>query len=97
MAKFTTPCWLERDRCELLVHVTFTMTPVIPATWDSPAEGGEIEITSAIFAGDEIELTPAEQDQLCDWIASEDWSDEPDTDHMRDARRDYLLTHGDML
>ena len=29
---------------ELVATVEFTATPVVPATWDDPAEGGEVEV-----------------------------------------------------
>lgn len=29
------------------IEFSFTATPVVPATWDDPAEGGEIEISNA--------------------------------------------------
>lgn len=35
------------DGTETKVTVEFTMTPAIPATWDDPAEGGEVEIVKA--------------------------------------------------
>ena len=29
---------------ELVATIEFTATPVVPATWDDPAEGGEVEV-----------------------------------------------------
>ena len=33
---------------ELVATVEFTATPVVPATWDDPAEGGEVEVLGVV-------------------------------------------------
>ena len=36
---------------DIVLDVEFTATPYIPATWDDPAEGGEIEVQDIYLEG----------------------------------------------
>lgn len=91
---------IERDGVEIEVEVEFDATPLIPATWDDPAEGGEIELSEVTVGGEPIDppLTDAEAEKLETWCAENleyaDFDDGPDPDDLRDARRDDLLTGG---
>lgn len=67
----------ERDD-ETEVTVEYTISPVIPATWYEPAEGGEVEIVRVTDAdGVEIKWTDDEDEKWCSWIAeNHDFSDD---------------------
>lgn len=66
-------------RREIELRVTYSMTPVVPATYWQPAEGGEIEIVSIKHDGREITLSDEEEEVLYE-IACErsarDWDDD---------------------
>ena len=71
MTRFTFDTTIERGDDELEVHVTYTCTPFIAATYWQPAEGGEVEVEKAVFIGVDAAsmpapLTDAEYDKLTD-------------------------------
>jgi len=76
----------ERNETEVEVAVTYTCTPFIAATHEQPAEGGEVEITSAIEASDDP-LTEDELERIYDDACGRAQSDmaEEDAD-----RQDYM-------
>lgn len=82
--KWTT---IVRGDEELEINVEFTATPMIPATWFDPAEGGEIEITAVFLDGVAISppLTDAEESKVLDYLY--DSLDDRDFDDCED---DYL-------
>ena len=100
MKTFSFKMHIDRDDDELEVAVSYNITPYRPATWDWPAEGGEIEIESAEFVeanthpspltDDEMERIRAEIEDRCvkDLIA--DIAEEADYrfEQMRDARNE---------
>lgn len=61
------------------LRVTYEVTPIIPATYWQPAEGGEVEIIS-VKAGGKDYPTSAEDDEylleLAQSRAEQDWADE---------------------
>jgi hypothetical protein len=66
-------------RREVELRVTYSMTPVVPATYWQPAEGGEIEIVSVKHEGREVTLAPEEEDALLEQAiarSADDWADE---------------------
>lgn len=59
------------DDDETDITVEYTVGRYYPATWEQPAEGGEIEIVQAWINGGTsqiIELTPAEHDKFHLWL-----------------------------
>lgn len=94
---FTTLNRLDENETE--VQVEYSITPYYPATYDDPAEGGEVEIVGAWTKGDDgadvkVTLTDAEDEKFSQWIAeNHDHNDDgPDTDDLRDRIRDDDLT-----
>lgn len=75
---------------DLDVFVTFTVSPIVPATYGQPAEGGEIELLSAEPEGrcDILDsLSDASQAHIREQIAvdSERFGNSgPDPDYLRD-------------
>jgi hypothetical protein len=75
--QFTVDHMIGRREVELLV--TYSMTPVVPATYWQPAEGGEIEIVSVKHEGREVTLSSEEEDALLEQAiarSADDWADE---------------------
>lgn len=71
----------EEDGAETKVTVEFTMTPPIPATWDDPAEGGEVEIIKAHTdaEGWAAKWSDAEDEKWCLWLMENfEYDDGPD-------------------
>lgn len=48
--------------CDIVLDVEFTATPYIPATYDNPQEGGEVEVQAIYLEG--LEVT----DILSQWV-----------------------------
>jgi hypothetical protein len=94
--KWTT---IERDGEEIEINVEADASPMIPATYWQPEEGGEIEITAVFRDGVAFELTDAEAGKIVDWLGEnlgDDFDDGPDPDDWRDARINDRLTNGDV-
>lgn len=66
-------------RREIELRVTYSMTPLVDATYWQPAEGGEVKIVSVTHNGQPFKLTEAEEEalyeQACERSAT-DWADE---------------------
>lgn len=87
---FTFTAYLERRETEYEVEVTYSASPSVAATWEQPAEGGEIEIISVKSNGVEMATTRNEDDILYDIACArsvEDWIDYQE-DHAQ-VRADY--------
>ncbi len=54
---------------ERTLEVSYDYTPGAPATYHAPAESPEIDLYRVVEAGREIEVTPAERDELWQQIA----------------------------
>lgn len=80
MPSFTFSHEIEREDEVLNIDVTYTVTPVIRATYWQPAEGGEIEITDI---SPNAALTDAEEDAIYDAAVARSYDD------MADAAADY--------
>lgn len=86
--KFT--AYLERNETEIEVEVIYSASPSIAATWEQPAEGGEIEIISVKANGVEFVTTLSEDDRLYDLACErsvedwKDWADEMAEQRVRD-------------
>lgn len=92
--KFT--AYLERSDTEIEVEVTYSASPSIAATWEQPAEGGEIEIISVKANGAEFVTTLSEDDRLYDLACErsvEDWADYEDgaAEYRADLARDERM------
>lgn len=98
---FTTFNRLDED--ETNVEVEYMISPFYPATWDDPAEGGEVEIIASwidlatengvCLLSVPVTLTDAEKSKFSQWISeNHDHDDGPDTDDERDRIRDDKLT-----
>ncbi len=81
----------DAPEIERTVEVHYDYTPGCPATRDAPAEGPEIDIYRVVEAGVEVEVTPAERDDLWRQVADyehdramEEWGP------ARARRRGYL-------
>lgn len=89
---------------QVQVEFEFTCTPLVPATWDDPAEGGEVEIDSAVLLIEKHDK-PIERIDAPNWLldilgndedviehlgASCDWGrdDGPDPDEAYERMRD---------
>jgi hypothetical protein len=87
---------LDEDETE--IKVEYSINAGCPATYDSPAESGEVEIVGAWIddgteAGILVKLTDAEDAKFRQWIAeNHDHDDGPDPDDERDRQRDAKLT-----
>lgn len=83
--------FITRDDEEIPVSVDFSATRYYPATWDDPAEGGEIEIEEVHSDEGKIELSPEEHDALTRWLAEnfEDDQDEREYEPRDDYNDDY--------
>ena len=69
---------LDPDETEITVE--YSITPHIPATWDDPAEGGEVEIVKAFTTDDpDVTLTADECQKFAEHIA----------EHHEDDHGDY--------
>lgn len=88
------------DEC-IEVNVEFDATPIVAATYEQPAEGGEIEIRAVFVDGVAIDppLTDEEEakviDALGETLSADDFDDGPDADDWRDRMIDDRLTGGD--
>jgi hypothetical protein len=89
MVKIYKTVYLERDGEEFELEVEAEMSPFIPArgpSWDSPgepAEGGEIEVLSVKYQGNEVAtLTEAEEafilNYLYENLTGDEFDDDPD-------------------
>lgn len=58
------------DGTETAVTVEFTQTPNISATWDDPAEGGEVEIVKAHTEAEgwSAKYSDAENEKWTTWL-----------------------------
>lgn len=71
--------YIERGDEEIELHVIYSVSPFIPATYYQPAEGGEIEIISVTCDGDAFGLYPHEEAALlraCEERAGSDIEEE---------------------
>lgn len=58
------------DEAETEITVEYSISPYYAATWNDPAEGGEVEIIKAFNETDaDIKLTDAEHEKFCNHIA----------------------------
>lgn len=76
---FTFETTVEREDEGFDVKVTYSISPIIEATYWQPAEGGEVELISVKKDGKEITLTDAEEDALieeCIARSGDDMADE---------------------
>ncbi len=89
MVKIYKTVYLERDGEEFELEVEADLSPYIPASgpsWNSPgepAEGGEIEVTSVKYKGEELGgLTEAEDafilNYLYENLTGDEFDDGPD-------------------
>lgn len=95
--QFTVDHMVGRQEIEL--RVTYSMTPVVPATYWQPAEGGEIDIVSVTHNGKPFTLTDAEEDALVEQAIArsvDDWADEQaaEADWRYQEYRDRQLMEG---
>lgn len=91
---------------QVQVEFDYTCSPAIAATWDDPAEGGEVEVQSATLLIEKADKS-IERVEAPNWLLgilgndesiietlgeSCDWSRDsgPDPDDERDRRRDDL-------
>ena len=61
------------------LRVTYEMTPVVPATYWQPAEGGEVEIVSVKLDGKEYATSAEDDEYLLEQAiarSADDWADE---------------------
>jgi hypothetical protein len=67
---------------DIVLDVEFTATPYIPATYDDPAEGGEVEVQAIYLEGLEISGI------LAQWVLdlAEEVAGDSATELMRDQR-----------
>lgn len=77
---FTFTDWLYRGPTEREheVEVTYSVTDFIPASWEQPAEGGEVEIVSVTHQGEPFATMPEEDAKLQERAedrAQADWDD----------------------
>jgi len=92
--QFTVDHMEGRREIELLV--TYSMTPIVAATYWQPAEGGEVEIVSVKHDGKEFALSQEEEDALLERAierSADDWADEvaAEADWRYQEYRDRLL------
>jgi hypothetical protein len=75
---------------EFDVEIEYTITPYYPATWDDPAEGGEVEIQGAYTKdGLPYPWTDRQDAEWCDWISENHKDDGPDPDDQRDSFKEW--------
>ena len=77
--RFSFETSVERGGEEIDVHVVYSATPVVPATYRQPAEGGEVEIISIKRDGQEFSLTDSEEGKIlseCEDRAQADMEEE---------------------
>lgn len=61
------------------LRVTYEVTPIIPATYYQPAEGGEVELVSVKHGGKDYPTSAEDDEYLLEQArerAAQDWADE---------------------
>lgn len=99
--RFDTYTTIVRDGQDVEISVEYDATPITPATYWQPAEGGEIEIL-AVFGENGIALDPPLNDDeeakvydyLVDRYDDRDFDMDEDWDAARDRDIDDRLTGG---
>jgi hypothetical protein len=93
--------WLERGDEEIELVGTYCVGRYYPATWEQPAEGGEVEILTLALPPDgmQINLTDAEEEKILDALneqAGDDLAREAAdrADYEYDRWRDECMERG---
>lgn len=96
MVKIYKTVYLERDGEDFELEVEADLSPFIPATGPTyscggqPAEGGEIEVTSVKYKGEELGgLTAAEDAFILNYLYENLTGDEGDFDDGPDFNEDF--------